>query len=226
MKLLLIEDDSELVIDLRHFLRPEFKIDHAAKGRDSLILADRQQYEAIIIDLDLPDIPGLEVCKKLRQRDIQTPILALCSTNDSDTRIALFETGADAYLIKPFPMNELKTRLLAMMRRIKIDTDQYLRLLQVGDLSLDPISGRVERSGKTIQLRRKEFGILEYMMRNKNKIVTKTMIMDNVWEPGCLSWEGTVNVHIKRLRDQIDRPYDQKLIKTAYGLGYIISDTA
>lgn len=227
MKLLSIEDNTELIESLRYFLDADSKIDNATSAKEGLGLANRRQYDAIILDLGLPDIPGLEVCKKLRQADIQSPILVLSGVKDSATKVTLLEAGADDYLTKPFTIAELRARLFALLRRSNFDTDrQNIYLLKVGNLTLDPLSGRVERSGKLIRLRRKEFGILEYLMRNRDKIVTRAMIMDNVWEPNCSSWDGTVNVHIKRLRDQIDRPYRHKLIKTAYGLGYTISDRA
>jgi two-component system OmpR family response regulator len=226
MKLLCIEDNTELIESLRYFFEADSKIDNATTGRDGLTLAGRKQYDAVILDLGLPDMSGLEVCTQLRKRDIQSPVLVLSGSRDSNTKVSLFEAGADDYLTKPFTMAELRARLFALLRRTNFDNNhkQDLYLLRVGNLTLDPLSGRVERSGKLIKLRRKEFGILEYLMRNKDKIVTRSMIMDNVWEPDCSSWDGTVNVHIKRLRDQIDRPYGQKLIKTAYGLGYTISD--
>lgn len=225
MKLLSIEDNTELIESLRYFLDADSKIDNATKGREGLTLAARKHYDAIILDLGLPDMPGLDVCKQLRQTDIKAPILVLSGVKDSATKVTLLEAGADDYLTKPFTIAELRARLFALLRRSNFDTDhQNLYLLKVGSLTLDPLSGRVERSGKLIKLRRKEFGILEYLMRNRDKIVTRAMIMDNVWEPNCSSWDGTVNVHIKRLRDQIDRPYRHKLIKTAYGLGYTISD--
>lgn len=226
MKLLCIEDNTELIESLRYFFETDSKIDNATTGKDGLVLADRKKYDAIILDLGLPDLSGLAICNQLRQRDIQAPILVLSGSRDSSTKVALFEAGADDYLTKPFTMAELRARLFALLRRTNVDNDhrQDLYLLKVGNLTLDPLSGRVERSGKLIKLRRKEFGILEYLMRNRDKIVTRTMIMDNVWEPNCSSWDGTVNVHIKRLRDQVDRPYGHKLIKTAYGLGYTISD--
>lgn len=225
MKLLCIEDNTELIESLRYFLNADSKIDNATTGKDGLVLAARKQYDAIILDLGLPDISGLDVCAQLRKADIQAPVLVLSGVRDSGTKVTLLEAGADDYLTKPFTMAELRARLFALLRRTNFDTDrQNIYLLKVGNLTLDPMGGRVERSGKLIKLRRKEFGILEYLMRNRDKIVTRAMIMDNVWEPNCSSWDGTVNVHIKRLRDQIDRPYGHKLIKTAYGLGYTISD--
>ena len=225
MKLLCIEDNTELIESLRYFLDANSKIDNATSGKKGLAMVNRKQYDAIILDLGLPDMPGLDVCLQLRQADIQTPILILSGLKDSATKVALFEAGADDYMTKPFTVAELRARLFALLRRSNFDNaSQNLYLLKVGSLTLDPLGGRVERSGKLIKLRRKEFGILEYLMRNQGKIVTRAMIMDNVWEPNCSSWDGTVNVHIKRLRDQIDRPYGHKLIKTAYGLGYTISD--
>ncbi|HVX47873.1 MAG TPA: response regulator transcription factor [Candidatus Saccharimonadales bacterium] len=227
MKLLCIEDNTELIESLRYFFEADSKIDNATTGKDGLAKAQRKQYDAIILDLGLPDMSGLEVCTQLRKKEVAAPILVLSGSRDSGTKVALFEAGADDYLTKPFTMAELKARLFALLRRTNFDNNnqrQDFYLLRVGNLTLDPLSGRVERSGKLIKLRRKEFGILEYLMRNKGKIVTRAMIMDNVWEPDCSSWDGTVNVHIKRLRDQIDRPYGHKLIKTAYGLGYTISD--
>jgi DNA-binding response OmpR family regulator len=110
------------------------------------------------------------------------------------------------------------------LRTASEETSDYLYVLKVGSLTLDPMSRRVERDGNTIRLRRKEFDILEYLMRNRDKIVTRAMIMDNVWELNTVSWDGTINVHIKRLRDQVDRPFKNKFIRTAYGLGYTISD--
>lgn len=225
MKLLCIEDNTELIESLRYFLDADSKIESTSSGKQGVSLATKKQYDAIILDLGLPDLPGLDVCKLLRKADVQVPILILSAVRDSGTKVALFEAGADDYLTKPFTVSELRARLFALLRRSNFDTDkQNIYLLKVGNLTLDPLSGRVERSGKLLKLRRKEFGILEYLMRNRDKIVTRAMIMDNVWEPNCTSWDGTVNVHIKRLRDQVDRPYNHKLIKTAYGLGYTISE--
>jgi DNA-binding response OmpR family regulator len=225
MKLLCIEDNAELVDSLRHFLAAGSTIAEAATGKDGLRLVKQQQYDAVILDLGLPDISGLEVCRRLRRHDLQLPVLVLSGNQDVSTKVSLFEAGADDYLTKPFTIAELRARLFALLKRSNHDPEpQSLYLLKVGTLTLDPLSRQVKRSGKPIRLRPKEFDILEYLMRNRGKIVTRSMIMDNVWESGSISWDGTVNVHIKRLRDQIDRTYKRKLIKTAYGLGYTIND--
>jgi len=225
MKLLCIEDNVALVDSLRHFLGPDSKITSTASGRKGIKLADKNQYDAIVLDLGLPDMSGLEVCLELRQLDAQLPILILSGSGDSGTKVTLLHAGADDFLAKPFTVAELRARLLALLRRSNPGVDQENpNALSIGDLLLDPNSRRVERSGKAIPLRRKEFDILEYLMRHKNKVVSRAMIMDNVWEFSTVSWDGTINVHIKRLRDGVDRPYKHKLIKTVYGLGYTIND--
>jgi len=225
MKLLCIEDNSELVESLKHFLADGSSIGHAASGKEGLRLAGKRQYDAVILDLGLPDMPGLEVCRSLRRDDLKIPILILSAVKDAGTKVELFQAGADDFMTKPFTIAELRARLSALQKRAHSDGIQEdPHLLQVGTLTLEPLKRQVERSGKPIKLRRKEFDILEYLMRNRDKIVTRSMIMDNIWESGSSSWDSTINVHIKRIRDKVDRPYKRKYIKTAYGLGYTIND--
>lgn len=225
MKLLCIEDNVELVESLKQFLTSGANVDCAHTGEDGLSLAAKNKYDAIILDLGLPDMAGLDVCLELRRTGIQTPILILSATQDSNTKVALFEAGTDDYLAKPFAVAELRARLFSLLKRGGFEANSGSKqLLKVGNLTLDPLSQRVERSGKPIKLRRKEFEILEYLMRHRNSIVTRSMIMDSVWDSDSSSWSSTINVHIKRVRDKVDRPYKRKLIKTAYGLGYTIND--
>ncbi len=225
MKLLCIEDNVELVESLQQFLTSGANVDNANTGRDGLALAAKNRYDAIILDLGLPDMSGLDVCLELRRTNSQTPVLILSATQDSHTKVALFEAGADDFLAKPFAIAELRARLFALLKRGNFAGGASSnQILKVGNLTLDPLSQRVERSGKPIKLRRKEFEILEYLMRNRNSIVTRSMIMDNVWDSDSSSWSSTINVHVKRVRDKVDRPYKRKLIKTAYGLGYTIND--
>jgi len=225
MKLLCIEDNTELVESLRQFLAAGSSITHSSTGKDGLKQVNDHQFDAIILDLGLPDVSGLDVCLTLRRTNLQTPILILSGHKDIDTKVTLFEAGADDYITKPFTVAELRARLFALLKRssYSLQGNEPYRL-QVGDLQLDPMSRHVTRSGKTIQLRRKEFDILEYLMRNQDKVVTRSMIMDDVWESDSTAWDNVVNVHIKRLRDKIDRDHHAKLIKTAYGLGYTIND--
>jgi two-component system, OmpR family, response regulator len=225
MKLLCIEDNADLVESLRHFLAAGSSITHARSGKEGLSLIDKHRYDVVILDLGLPDISGLEICRELRRNSFDVPILVLSGLKDSKTKVSLFKAGADDYMTKPFTIAELRARLFALLKRASPDRSRDdLCLLKVGSLTLDPLSRQVKRSGKPISLRRKEFDILEYLMRNRDKIVTRPMIMDNVWDSGSSSWDSTINVHIKRVRDKVDRPYKRKFIKTAYGLGYTIND--
>lgn len=223
MKLLLIEDNTALVASLKDYFGADWKIDAEIEGNSGLERATTGKYDAIILDLALPDIDGRDICTSVRKRDIDTPILILSGSTDPSVKVALLRAGADDYVTKPFHAAELRARIIALMRRGHFDPEAPY-LLKVDSLTLDPTSRRVERGGKKIVLRRKEFDILEYLMRNRGKIVTRTMIMDNVWEADSDSWNNTVDVHIKYLRDKVDRPFNQRLIKTAYGLGYTIDD--
>jgi DNA-binding response OmpR family regulator len=227
MNLLCIEDNVYLIEGLRQFLATGSSITNATTGKAGLQQAGSKKYDAIILDLGLPDISGLDVCRGIRRLNTRIPILILSGSKESNTKVSLFEAGADDYLTKPFTIAELRARLFALLKRSSNQATEYdVYLLKVGNLTLNPLTRQVSRSGKPVRLRRKEFDILEYLMRNRDKIVTRSMIMDNAWDSGSTSWDTTVNVHIKSLRDKIDRPFKRKLIKTAYGLGYTINDKA
>jgi DNA-binding response OmpR family regulator len=162
---------------------------------------------------------GTSVCKILRERQIAAPILILTATEDADTKVLVLDTGADDYLVKPFNSDELEARVRALLRRpARSPTGD---VLVVGDLELDLSSRQVTRAGQLITLRRKEFDILEYLVRNKGRTVTRAMIFEHAWEDGAQGWHNTVDVHIKHLRDKVDRPFGAHTIKTAYGVGYI-----
>lgn len=223
MKLLFIEDNNSLISSLRDYMGEDCKIDATSNGREGIELATSGKYDAIVIDLGLPDISGREVCSQIRKAQITTPIMVLSATAEPSTKAALLRIGADDYVTKPFHGVELKARLQALMRRGHFDPEAPY-LLKVDTLVLDPSSRNVEREGQKIDLRRKEFDILEYLMRNRGKVVTRSMIMDNVWSADSDSWNNTVDVHIKYLRDKVDRPFKEKLIRTSYGLGYTIED--
>lgn len=221
MKLLFIEDNTSLINSIKDYLGAECEVESCAQGYEGIQLAQRGGYDAIVLDLGLPDMTGREVCAAIRKTQVTTPILVLSGSSEPAMKVALLRAGADDYVTKPFHGVELKARLLALMRRGHFDPEAPY-LLKVDSLVLDPSKRKVEREGKSIDLRRKEFDILEYLMRNRGKIVTRSMIMDNVWSADTESWNNTVDVHIKYLRDKVDRPFGQKLIRTAYGLGYSI----
>lgn len=181
-------------------------------------------YDALILDLGLPDIPGEKICMDLRERNVHTPILVLTGEDGLDSKVRLLDCGADDYLTKPFEAAELLARIKALVRRHTPNSSTSR--LKIGDLIIDPKRRRVERAGIHIPLRRKEFDILEYLARNSGTIVTPAMILEHVWNDyGKDAWSNTVRVHIKHLRDKVDRPFDTQLIKTARGVGYVLENS-
>lgn len=222
MKLLLVEDSRSLADGLKKQLNKTFVVDAVRTGEEGLRRALTGGQDIIILDLSLPDKNGYEVCKSIRLAQINTPILILTGASDITSRVTLLNAGADDYLTKPFSIAELRARLSALLRRAPAApaTD----LIHVQDLTLDPYRRRVRRAGVLIELRRKEFDILEYLVRNRGRPVTRAMILDHAWDGTKEAWNNTVDVHIKHLRDKVDRPFKTPLIKTAYGIGYVIDD--
>jgi len=203
---------------LKEELEKDYLVEVSFSGEDGEYQAEVNACDLIILDLGLPDKNGLEVCRNIRIRRIQVPLLVLTGEYDVQTKVALFEAGADDYLIKPFNFAELKVRIRALLRR-----QQHVlvsHVLSTQDLTLDLNKKIVKRGVTNISLRRKEFYLLEYLVRNAGNVVSRTMILDNVWESDCDSLTNIVDVHIKYLRDQIDRSFKKKLIKTVHGLGY------
>ncbi|HSX31966.1 MAG TPA: response regulator transcription factor [Candidatus Saccharimonadales bacterium] len=222
MKLLLIEDNRSLAESLKDHLGSMFAVELAHTGEDGLRYAFGDSYDIIILDLHLPDKHGYDICKLLRTNRIHTPIVVLTAEDDMSSRVNLLNGGADDYIVKPFNIAELRARLAALLRRAP---DNYNNgVIIIDDLVIDPGRRHVVRAGIHIPLRRKEFDILEYMVRNRGRALTRAMILDHVWESNKETWHNTVDVHIKHLRDKIDRPFGSTLIKTAYGIGYMIDD--
>jgi two-component system OmpR family response regulator len=219
MRLLLIEDDTGIAEALNHALGLSYRIDHAINGEEGLEKAIASSYAAIILDLNLPDIPGLEVCQKIRQAEIATPILILSGETKVMSKISLLDAGADDYLTKPFSLGELKARLRAMTRRSNVHPDGTPQLIAY-DLVMDIDTRHVERDGQTISLRRKEFALLECLLQHAGSVVSRDTLSNYAWQDDQHPWTNTVDVHIKYLRDKIDRPFDLPLITTVHGLGY------
>ncbi|HEY5806203.1 MAG TPA: response regulator transcription factor [Candidatus Saccharimonadales bacterium] len=222
MKLLLIEDNRTLSDGLKKQLSKSFVVEAVRTGEEGIQHALAGGQDVIILDLSLPDKSGYEVCHSIRRADVKTPILILTGIADITSRVTLLNAGADDYLTKPFSVAELRARLNALLRRPPITI--AAGIFRIQDLVIDPSRRRVERAGTHIPLRRKEFDILEYLVRNRGRPVTRSMILDHAWDGTKDSWNNTVDVHIKHLRDKIDRPFGSPLIKTAYGIGYMIDD--
>lgn len=222
-KVLVVEDNQPLAKSLKSWLGSHYEVTHVTTGRQAIKELTTSTYDAVLLDLGLPDMNGRDVCHEVRLKGIKTPILVLTATDEVGTKVTLLDVGADDYLLKPFFVGELKARLRALLRR---GGSSVPNTLYVGDLVLDPDKRQVRRGKTPIDLRRKEFDILEYLMQNRGTVVTRAMIINNSWEPGADRWNNTVDVHIKYLRDKIDRPFEHKLIKTAYGVGYMIDDAS
>jgi two-component system OmpR family response regulator len=220
MKLLIIEDNQLLAAGLRGVLKQSFIIDIAHTGEQGIELASQADYGAIMLDLSLPDMRGEEVCQQLRRQGITVPIIIATGEKDPSRHVQLLDEGADDYITKPYNTDILQARLRALFRRSR-STPPSKRII-IKDLVIDPDSRHVERGGVSIYLRKKEFDILEYLARNRGRAVTRTMILNHVWESGRSGWNNTIDVHIKYLRDKIDKPFSSPLIKTAHGIGYML----
>lgn len=219
MKLLVVDDNVRLSERIFDRLRKFHSVDIAETGHDVLTKTKDVRYDVIILDLGLPDMNGLEVCRRLRELSINTPILILTGATEMTSRVHLLEQGADDYMTKPFDTNELRARIKALGRRQ--DRQPSRATIEYGDLLIDLDRREVTRAGQSIILRRKEFDILEYLVKNNGRVLTRDMIMNHVWDDSKTAWNSTVDVHIKHLRDKIDRPFSSPaIIRTAYGLGY------
>lgn len=222
MKLLLIEDDREIAGALCQVLASAYDVSLVGTGMSGLEKARTGEYGLIILDLNLPDINGLEVCQKLRDEDWKMPILILTGQDKIMDKIRLLDAGADDYLTKPFSLGELKARLRVLRRHDSRQAGAEAERLSVGDLSLDRNQHTVKRSDNLIILRPKEFALLECLMLHAGTVVSRTVLGNYAWKDNDKPWTNTIDVHIKHLRDKVDRPFKKQLIRTMHGLGYKI----
>ena len=224
MKILLIEDDAETARSIRermHELGHEVEI--AAEGRSGLARASADRYEVMIVDRMLPGIDGLSIVQRIRDVGVRCPVLMLTTLDGIDHRVEGLEAGADDYLVKPFALAELHARLIALLRRPPLAGAQTR--LRVGDLELDRLQRTVARAGKPIELQPQEFKLLEFLMRHSNQIVTRAMLLENVWGFHFDPRTTLVETHISRLRAKIDRHFCAELLHTVRGAGYRLSAT-
>lgn len=220
MKLLVIEDNPRLSEKMKQQLQKWYIIDIAQTGDEGMHLATTNQFDCILLDLGLPDIPGIEVCRYIRNLNNDVPILVVTGNSSKNSLVGLLDSGADDYIMKPFDITELHARINALARRRQ--RGKSVQAIVVGELTIHPSTRKVTRAGIEITLRRKEFDILEYLASNAGRVLPREMIIERAWPSNGASWPGSVDVHIKQLRDKIDRPFAYPLIKTRYGIGYII----
>lgn len=220
MKLLLIDDDREMLETLKEELERTYIVETSSTGDDAEYLATMNSYDLILLDLNLPKKNGKEICVAIRNKQIDVPIIVVSGEQEVITKEHLLNIGADDYVTKPFHIGELKARIRALLRR----KNQLIstKTLTVSDLTLDLEQRMAWRAGKSISLRKKEFYLLEYLLSNAGKVLSRGMIFDHVWDTSSEAATNVVDVHIKYLRDQIDRPFSKKLIKTISGMGYKI----
>ena len=221
MRALIIEDDQTIADFVARGLRESgFAVDHAPDGETGLEAALQQTHDVAIVDLMLPKRDGLSVIDELRRRGKSTPVLILSARRSVDDRVRGLQTGGDDYLTKPFAFSELLARVQALVRRASRTPEPTT--LVVGDLTLDLLTRKVTRAGVSIDLRPREFALLEYLMRNAGKVISKTMILSHVWEYSFDPQTNIVDVLVSRLRDKIDRPFETKLLHTVRGVGYVL----
>jgi len=223
MRILLVEDDDKIAsFIVKGFKAEGFAVDHAADGEDGLHLALTEPYDAAIIDLMLPKLDGLALIEQMRREKIRTPVIILSARGSVDDRVKGLHTGGDDYLTKPFAFSELLARVQALIRR-SLDVSEPTKLM-VGDVSINIVTREVVRAGQSIELQPLEFSLLEYLMRNAGRVVSKTMIMEHVWDYYFDPQTNVVESRIYKLREKIDKGFSNKLIHTVRGVGYVLKE--
>jgi two-component system, OmpR family, copper resistance phosphate regulon response regulator CusR len=221
MRLLLIEDEDKVArFIVRGLAAERFAVDVAGAGDVGLEMAQAYNYDLIILDLMLPGLEGREALRRIRQRDSYVPALVLTARDALEDKVQSFEIGADDYLTKPFAFAELLVRVKALLRRGSVSRANVLR---VADLELDRLSQQVRRAGQRIDLTVKEYALLEYLMSNAGRVLSRTMIIEHVWDQSFDGATNIVDVYVRHLRNKIDEAHERKLIRTARGVGYAIN---
>jgi two-component system copper resistance phosphate regulon response regulator CusR len=224
MRILLVEDEEKVSgFVARGLMAERFAVDVTADGQAGLELATTYSYDLVILDLMLPKMDGTQVLRRLRSQNVNVPILILTARDAVSDKVGNFDDGADDYLTKPFAFAELLARVKALLRRGPVSRSSVVR---VGDLELDRLSQQVKRAGKRIDLTSKEYSLLEYLMSNAGRVLSRTMIIEHVWDQSFDGITNIVDVYVRHLRSKVDDPFDQKLIHTVRGVGYSIGNGA
>lgn len=221
MRILVVEDDDKIASFIVNGLQQEgMVVDRVSDGQEGLLFAARAQYEAAIIDLMLPKLDGLGLIRQMREKGLRTPVLILSAKRTVDDRVTGLHSGGDDYLVKPFAFSELLARVHALIRRSSATPETYR--LAVADLTVDLLTREVRRTDQLIDLQPREFSLLEYLMRNTGRIVSKTMILEHVWDYSFDPQTNVVDVLVCRLRNKIDKDFQEKLVHTIRGVGYVL----
>ena len=223
MRILVIEDDASVLEYIGKGLRESgFTVDQAADGKDGLYRASAEKYDVLVIDRMLPGVDGLTIIRTLRGADNNTPALILSALGEVDDRVKGLRAGGDDYLVKPFAFAELLARIEALLRRK--ESGGPVTRLRVADLEMDLLSHKVVRAGKSLNLQPREFRLLEYLMKHAGQVVTRTMLLENVWDYHFDPQTNVIDVHISRLRQKLDKEFERPLLKTVRGAGYMLEE--
>ncbi len=223
MKILLVEDDRKTAEFISRGLKEAgYAVDHAEDGEKGLTLATLESYDAAVVDIMLPRLDGLTMIAKMRKKRVNTPVLILSAKRSVEDRVTGLQKGGDDYLVKPFSFSELLARIQALIRRSNAAVEPTT--LRAGDLEIDLLKHEVTRGGRKIDLQPREFSLLEYLMYNKGRILSKTMILEHIWDYSFDPQTNVVDVLICRLRNKVDRDFPDKLIHTIRSVGYVIKD--
>jgi len=224
VRVLVVEDESKMATLVRKALELEgYSVDVAMTGTDAVWMGSENEYDAIVLDVMIPEPDGFEVCRRLRADGRWAPILLLTARDSVDDRVIGLDAGADDYIPKPFSFEELYARLRALTRR---GAPQRPRVLEVGDLELDPARHRVTRAGNEVELSPKEFALLDLFMRHADEVLSRTTILEHVWDFAYDGTSNVVDVYVRYLREKIDRPFDRTTLETVRGVGYRLRSDA
>ncbi len=224
MRILLIEDDHSVADYIVKGLRESgYQVEHVADGKTGLVKATTEEYDALVVDRMLPNVDGLTIIQTLRAANDTTPALILSALGEVDDRVKGLKAGGDDYLVKPFAFAELLARIEVILRRH--ESSSAVTRLKVADLEMDLLAHKVTRGGETFNLQPREYKLLEYLMRHAGQVVTRTMLLENVWDYHFDPQTNVIDVHISRLRQKIDKGFDRQLLNTVRGAGYMLDDS-
>ena len=223
MRVLIIEDDTKIASFVVNGLKQAgYATDHAADGLEGLHLASSAPYDAAVVDIMLPRLDGLNLIEELRRQKISTPVIVLSAKRSTDDRVRGLQAGGDDYMVKPFAFSELLARVQALIRRASGVSTTEVTQLKVGSLSLNLLSREVRRGQEKLDLQAREFALLEYLMRNADRVVSKTMILEHIWGYSFDPQTNVVDVLVCRLRNKVDKNFTEKMIQTIRGVGYVL----